>query len=143
MEFKEGMIGVAIEVSGVRRSKGCRKRTRWWNDDVYIRSCEAKEDTISEIVAAEDREAKEAYQTDKKNARRVIRQAQNEEWAELGKSLENDFMKNQWRFWKTVKASERSREEPDKVCAADVQVIGDEHGIYSGTLARVFCWTAA
>ena len=27
------------------------------------------------------------------------------------------------------KTSERSREEPDKVCAADGQVIGDEHGI--------------
>ena len=74
-------------------------------------------------------EAKEAYQTAKKNARRVIRQERNEEWAELGKSLENDFVKNQRRFWKRVKASERSREEPDKVCAADGQVIGDEHGI--------------
>ena len=28
LEFKEGMIGAVVEVCGVRRSKGCRKRTR-------------------------------------------------------------------------------------------------------------------
>ena len=74
-------------------------------------------------------EAKEVYQTAKKNARRVIRQAQNEEWVELGKSLQNDFQKNQHRFWNRVRTSGRNREELDKVCAADGQVIGDEHGI--------------
>ena len=46
-------------------------------------------------------EAKEVYQTAKKNAWRVIRQAQNEEWVELGKSLQNDFQKNQHRFWES------------------------------------------
>ena len=34
-------------------------------------------------------EAKEVHQKAKKNARRVKRQAQNEEWAELGKSLQD------------------------------------------------------
>ena len=36
-------------------------------------------------------EAKEVYQKAKKNARRIIRQARNEEWAGLGKSLQDDF----------------------------------------------------
>ena len=52
-------------------------------------------------------------------------------------SLQNDFQKNQQRFWKRVKTTERNREslieEPDRVRAADGQVIGDEHGI-------VECW---
>ena len=48
---------------------------------------------------------------------------------ELGKSLQNDFQKNQHRFWNRVRTSGRNREELDKVCAADGQVIGDEHGI--------------
>lgn len=48
LDFKEGVIG-ALEVCGVRQSKGCRKRTR---------SCEAKENSISEMVAAEDRGSK-------------------------------------------------------------------------------------
>ena len=28
------MIGAVVEVCGVRQSKGCRTRTRWWIDDV-------------------------------------------------------------------------------------------------------------
>ena len=36
-------------------------------------------------------EAKNQYQKAKNNARRVIRQAYNEEWSELGKSLQDNF----------------------------------------------------
>ena len=128
LEFKEGVIGAAVEVCGVRRSKGGRKRTRWWNDDVK-EALKQKKIAYLRWVQQKTGETKEAYQTAKKNARRVIRQAQNEEWVELGESLQNDFEKNQRRFWKRVKASERSREEPDKVRGADGQVIGDEDGI--------------
>ena len=112
LEFKEGMIGAAVEILGVKWSKGCRKRTRWWNDDVR-EAVKQKKMAYLRWLQQKTGKAKEAYQTAKKNARRVIRQAQNEEWAELGKSLDSDFVKNQWRFWKRVKVSERSREEPD------------------------------
>ena len=98
LEFKEGVFGAAVEVCGVRRSKGCRKRTKWWNDDVK-EAVKQKKVAYLRWLQQKTVEAKEVYQTAKKNARRVIRQAQNEEWVELGKSLQNDFQKNQHRFW--------------------------------------------
>ena len=82
-------------------------------------------------------EAKKIYEKAKKNARRERGQAQNEDWVELGKSLQDDSQKNQRRFWKRVRTSDRNRGEPAKVCAADGQVIGEENG-YPGTLERVF-----
>ena len=59
-------------------------------------------------------EAEEVNEKANKNARRVIRQAQNEEWVELRKSLQDDFQKNQRRFWKRVRMSDINREEPEK-----------------------------
>ena len=108
LEFK---VGAAVEVCGVRWSKECRKRTRWWNNNVK-EAVKQKKIAYLRWFQQKAGEAKEAFQTAKKNARRVIRQAQNEKWAELGESLQNDFEKNQRRFWKRVKTSERNREEP-------------------------------
>ena len=43
-------------------------------------------------------EAKEEYLRAKREVKRVVRKAQNEEWIELGWSLQNDFHRNQRRF---------------------------------------------
>ena len=33
-EFQEGILSTAVEACGVKRYKGQRKRTRWWNEKV-------------------------------------------------------------------------------------------------------------
>ena len=38
----------------------------------------------------------------KGEARRVVRNAQNVEWIEIGKSLQEDFQRKQRRFWRRV-----------------------------------------
>ena len=89
LDFKEGVIGAAVEVCGVRWAKGCRKRTRW-NDEVK-EAVKQKKVVYLRWLQWKTVEAKEVYQTAKKNARRLIRQAQNEECAELGKFLQMIF----------------------------------------------------
>ena len=53
-------------------------------------------------------EARNEYHRVKKEAKRVVRIAQHEEWMELGRSLQNDFENNQHRFWSGVKAPRRA-----------------------------------
>ena len=65
LEFKEGVIGVAVQVCGVRRSKECRKRTRWWNNDVK-EAVKQKKIAYLRWLQQKTGEAKEAYQTAKK-----------------------------------------------------------------------------
>ena len=58
-----------------------------------------------------------------------MRIAQNEEWVELGRSLQNDFQNNQRRFWSRVKAPKRGSEEVQKICDDNGQVIEDVEGV--------------
>ena len=44
-------------------------------------------------------EAREMYNEAKKEARQVARKAKNDEWIQLGESLQHDFAKNQRKFW--------------------------------------------
>ena len=69
-------------------------------------------------------EAKERYQLAKKEAKRVVRSARNEEWAELGRSLQEDFQKNQKRFWSRVRVCNESRADvAGRICDDSGQVI--------------------
>ena len=34
VEFKEAILSMAVEVCGMKRSKGQQKRTKWWNNEV-------------------------------------------------------------------------------------------------------------
>ena len=99
LKFKDGVIGavVPVEVCGVRQSKGSRKRTRRWNDKIK-EVVKQKKVAYLRWLQQKTVEAKEVYQKAKTNAWRVLRQAQNEEWAELGKFLQEDFQKNQRKF---------------------------------------------
>ena len=58
-----------------------------------------------------------------------MRIAQNEEWIELGRSLQNDFQNNQRRFWSRVKAPRRGSQEAEMICDVNGQVIGDDEGV--------------
>ena len=68
LDFKKGVIGAAVEVCGVRRAKGCRKRTRWWNDEVKG-AVKQKKVAYLRWLQWKTMEAKEVYQTAKENAR--------------------------------------------------------------------------
>ena len=66
----------------------------------------------------------------KKEAKRVVRRARNEEWVELGRSLQDDFQKNQKRFWSRVRTHSESRADvAGKICDESGQVIVDNEGI--------------
>ena len=91
LKFKEGVIDAVVEVCGVRRPKGCRNGTRWWNDEVKEVVKQKKVAYLRWLQQKTVVEAEEVNEKAKKNARRVKRQAQNEEWVELRKSLQDDF----------------------------------------------------
>ena len=54
-----------------------------------------------------------------------MRKAQNEEWVELGKSLQDEFQRNQRRFWRRV-TNRSERREAGRVCDENGVVIADE-----------------
>ena len=121
-------MSAAVEVCGVRQQKGQRKRTRWWNDEVK-EAVKKKKVAYLKWLQRNTQEAKDEYHRAKKEAKRVVRIAQNEEWVELGRSLQNDFQNNQRRFWSRVKAPKRGSEEVQKICDDNGQVIEDEEGV--------------
>ena len=127
-KFKEGVLSAAVEVCGVRQQKGQRKRMRWWNDEVK-EAVKKKKVAYLKWLQRNTQEAKDEYHRAKKEAKRVVRIAQNEEWVELGRSLQNDFQNNQRRFWSRVKAPKRGSEEVQKICDDNGQVIEDEEGV--------------
>ena len=60
----------------------------------------------------------------------MVRNARNEEWAELGRSLQEDFQKNQKRFWSRVHVcNERRADVAGRICDDSGQVIVDDKGI--------------
>ena len=71
---------------------------------------------------------KEEYLKAKREARRVVRNVLNEEWLEMGKSLQTNFHRNQKRFWKRVTNKNESRE---------LGAICDENGVVIANEERV------
>ena len=60
----------------------------------------------------------------------MVRSSRNEEWAELGRSLQEDFQKNQKRFWSRVHVCNESRANvARRICDDSGQVIVDDEGI--------------
>ena len=88
--FKEGILSTAVEVCGVRHSKWQRKRTRWWNE-VVKEAVKKKKVAYLMCLQRKTPKSKDEYYRAKKEAKKVVRIAQNEECIELGWSLQNDF----------------------------------------------------
>ena len=63
---------------------------RWWNDDVK-EAVKKKAAAYLKWLQKNIPEAKDEYYQAKKETKRVVRMAQNEEWVELSRSLQNDF----------------------------------------------------
>ena len=68
------------------------KRTRWWNEKVK-QAIKNSKVAYLKWLQQQTPEAKERYQLAQKEAKRVVIYARNEEWAELGRSLQEDFQK--------------------------------------------------
>ena len=70
----------------------------------------------------------------------MVRKAQNEEWIELGRSLQNNFQRNQRRFWKRVtKKNERKEagnvwDETGEVIVGEERVLDRWRGYFGGLL---------
>lgn len=69
---------------------------------------------------------REEYVEAKTEAKRIVRKAQNEEWTKLGIELEDDFHKNQKKFWKSVKRKSNGNVEAKNVCEESGDVIGED-----------------
>ena len=80
----------AAEVCGMQQCREAQKRTRWWNEKVK-QAIKNKKVAYLKWLQQQTPKAKERYQLAKKEAKRVVRNARNEEWAELGRSLQEDF----------------------------------------------------
>ena len=119
----------AAEVCGMQQCRNAQKRTRWWNEKVKL-AIKNKKVAYLKWLQQQTSEAKERYQLPKKEAKRVVRNARNEEWAELGRSLQEDFQKNQKRFWSRVCVCSESRADvAGRICDDSGQVIVDDEGI--------------
>ena len=70
-------------------------------------------------------EAKENYKQAKKEAREVVRRAKDNEWMELGRSLQQDYQKKQRVFWQRLQLNTRGSQEVERVCDEDGHIIGD------------------
>ena len=128
-EFKKNVMETAAEVCGTKQYRNAQKRTRWWNEEVK-QAIKNKKVAYLKWLQQQTSEAKERYQEAKKEAKRVVRQARNEEWIELGRSLEDDFQKNQKRFWSRVRMfNENKADVAGKICDESGQLIVDDAGV--------------
>ena len=77
--------------------KGQQKRTKWWNGEVK-EAVKKKKKVYLQWLQQKTTEAKEEYLQAKREARRVVIKAQNDEWRELGRSLQEDFRETREGF---------------------------------------------
>ena len=128
-KFKKNIMETAAEVCGMQRCRNAKKRIRWWNENVK-QAIKNKKVAYLKWLQQQAPGAKEKYQLAKKEAKSVVRHARNEEWVELGRSLQDDFQKNQKRFWSRVRTHSESRADvTGKICGESGQVIVDDEGI--------------
>ena len=77
-EFKKSVMETAAEVCGMQQGRNAQKRTRWWNEKVK-QTIKNKKVAYLKWLQQQTPEAKERYQLAKKEAKRVVRSARNEE----------------------------------------------------------------
>ncbi len=99
-----------MAVWGRRKIQSDIKRTKWWNGDVED-AVRKKKGAYKRWIQVQTSESRDEYLRAKREARDAVRKAKNEEWVNLGKSLQNDFSQNQRRFWARVRMSVKGRPE--------------------------------
>ena len=124
-ELKGAVVEVATEMCRVSRRKRGIKRTKWWNEEVQ-KAVVAKKVAYRKMLEVETDESRQRYVEAKREAKRVVRRAKNEEWNDLGRELEADAQGGQKRFWSRLRSlGDRGRGE---VCSR----VKDEDGLIVG-----------
>ena len=127
-EFKGVILGTAEEVCGRRKCQSSKKRTGWWSKEVEA-AIRKKKIAYKRWIQVKTTEAREMYIVAKKEARQVARKAKNDEWIQLGESLQHDFAKNQRNFWGKIRATVKGNHEVGRVCDENGQVICEEEKV--------------
>lgn len=102
-ELKGAVKEVAIEVCRVGRKKRGGKRTKWWNEEVR-KAVVAKKMAYRRMLEVESEESRQRYVEAKRDAKKVVRRAKNEEWRDLGREMEADAKGGQKRFWTRLRS---------------------------------------
>ena len=71
-------------------------------------------------------EAKRLYKDAKLEAKKVVRNAKNEEWMQLGKELEKDARGNQRKLWARINESRRPKERMAHIYDKNGEVLSEE-----------------
>ena len=71
-------------------------------------------------------EAKQLYKDAKLEAKKVVRNAKNEEWTQLGKEREKDARGNQRKFWARINESRRPKERMALIHDKNGEVLSEE-----------------
>ena len=128
-ELKGAVIEVANEVCRMSRRKRGVRRTKWWNEEVQ-KAVAAKKVAYRRMLEVETEESRQRYVEAKREAKKVVRRAKNEEWIEVGRELEADAQGRQKRFWSRLRSlggSYRGRDELlRRVKDEEGMIIGDE-----------------
>ena len=108
-----------------RKRRGETKRMRWWNEEVKC-AVRKKKVLYRRLLDTGTEEAKQLYKEAKLETKKVVRNAKNEEWVQLGKELEKDAMGYQRRFWAKVNKSRRSKESMAHIHDKNGEVLSEE-----------------
>ena len=126
-DFREGVMSAAVEVCGVKWCSNQKKWTRWWNEEVKAAIREKL--VYIRWMQLRSLEAKENYILAKKEAREVVRNANDNEWMELGRNLQQDYQKNQRAFWQRVRLNTRGSQEVGGVYDEGGRIIEDPEAL--------------
>ena len=103
--FRDTIKDVAEKVIGRSRKRRQRRATSWWNEEVKT-AVRRKKELYNRALREKNESVWEDYKTASKEAKRVVREAKEEDWLRWGKELQKSFLENRRAFWKKINGKE-------------------------------------
>ena len=103
--FRDTIKDVAENVVGKSRKRGQRRAKSWWNLDVKS-AVRRKKELYNRALGEKSKREWEDYKRASKEAKRVVREAKEEDWLRCGKELQKSFLENRRAFWKKINGKE-------------------------------------
>ena len=97
-------------MAGRSRKNRQKKGAGCWSDKVK-EVMKRKKDLYKKALSEKTVGAWEEYKRANKEAKRVVKEAKEEELVRCGTDLQNDFLSNRRKFWKKVKGRRTNRFE--------------------------------
>ena len=101
-KFKEGVLGCAQEVCGVRRVGGARRKgSEWWNEEIR-EAVQVKKLAYEKWLQRSDEVTYDCYRRERNRVKRMVKEAKvraDERW---GQKMTDNFEENKKMFWKEV-----------------------------------------